>query len=679
MKKMIIILILLFSLHLNSAPISKNEAYKIGEYFLNKIDKSLEKILVREVSMPYWLDISDEFYVFESNNAYVVVAGDDAVVPILAYSDEINFSIADSMPPSLSLLLSQYKEQIKIIRQKKLSATVEIKAQWQELVNKEYKSRSQVGPLLHCTWDQGCKYNALCPIDPAGPCGRVYAGCVATAMAMNMFYYRHPTNPTGNAFHYTNYGLLHVNLNQHTYNYEKMPTVVTDSSYEVAKLIYHCGITVKMGYSPYGSGASMSTAGEQMKIKFGYNPNLSLKQRNDYTDDEWCNMLRSQLDQQIILQYAAYDENSGHAFVCDGYSDNDYFHFNWGWGGYYNGFYYINNLNPGYDFFYGHQAIFDCYPTSPAYTCSHHTLISHSGSLTSSSPHLSQYENNANCTWLIDIPDTLKNITLEVRYFSTLPGDTLYIYKGIDDSGELIAKWSGDNVPTTLVINHNPIFIKFITNSSGTDKGFLIDYFGFPASFCSIFTTYNSPDEIILSDGSGSYNYRPNVYCRWFLYNYNNYEYDFIPVMFDLATGDTLKIYEDFNSGNVLSYSFNKNNPAHSFTSSASRVIFTFITDDYDEGDGFEFFINKKTSISDHFNNDNFQYSIIDDLLYIWIESDLDNDLVLYSLTGQELYHIQSPANLNSPIIVPFNYNEGIYYLKQQNKNKIYLHKIIKL
>lgn len=68
--------------------------------------------------MPYWLDISDEFYVFESNNAYVVVAGDDAVVPILAYSDEINFSIADSMPPSLSLLLSQYKEQIKIIRQK---------------------------------------------------------------------------------------------------------------------------------------------------------------------------------------------------------------------------------------------------------------------------------------------------------------------------------------------------------------------------------------------------------------------------------------------------------------------------------------------------------------------------------------------------------------------------------
>ena len=99
MKKMIIILILLFSLHLNSAPISKNEAYKIGEYFLNKIDKSLEKILVREVSMPYWLDISDEFYVFESNNAYVVVAGDDAVVPILAYSDEINFSIADSMPP----------------------------------------------------------------------------------------------------------------------------------------------------------------------------------------------------------------------------------------------------------------------------------------------------------------------------------------------------------------------------------------------------------------------------------------------------------------------------------------------------------------------------------------------------------------------------------------------------
>ena len=679
MRKLFISLLLLFSVQLFSAPISKNIAYKIAEYYLQLIDKSTEKIVVTEANLPKWLAITDELYVFESNNAYVIISGDDAAVPILAYSDEGTFSNKDSICPGVTIFLTQYKTQIKNIRLNNLSATNEIKAQWDALINKNYKSRTQVGPLLYANWDQGCDYNALCPADPDGPCGHVYAGCVATAMAMNMFYYRYPTNPTGNALHYVpGYGALTVNFNQQSYDYDKMPSAIIDSSYEIAKLIYHCGVAVRMGYSPDGSGAQLSTAASKMKNNFGYNSNLSLKYRDGYLDNEWATMLKEQLDQKIILQYAAFNENSGHAFICDGYSDNDYFHFNWGWSGYYNGFFYINNLNPGYNFEYGHQAIFDCYPVSTNYSCSNNVLTSHEGSITSSAPNLSNYENNMNCTWLINIPDTLARISLTFRYFSTLAGDTLYIYNGNDDNGQILYKFSGDNVPTTLDIYHNPIFIKFVSDSVDTEKGFLIDYHGKPADFCKILTIYNNPTEIVLSDGSGSHNYRPNSSCRWFINNNEGSIYNYNPTLFDLSFGDTLKIYERINSTDVLLYNFHKNNQAHSFSSNASRVIFYFITDDTYQADGFEFTISKQMSITNYQDYEDLKYSIIDDNLYIWINSNLDNDITLYSLSGQEIYHISSSANNDKPIIVPFNYSSGIYFLKQQNSQKTNLFKIAK-
>jgi hypothetical protein len=679
MKKLFVIFLFLISFQLFSAPISKNVAYKIAEYYLKLIDKSGEKVFVSEAYIPKWLGINDELYIFESNNAYVIIAGDDAVIPILAYSDEGIFSNKDSLCPGVAIFLSQYKTQIINIRQNGLTATQEIKSQWDALLNKNYKIRSQVGPLLYAKWNQDCNYNALCPPDPNGPCGHVYAGCVATAMAMNMYYYRHPINPTGNAFYYApGYGALAVNFNQQTYDFNKMPSEIKDSSYEIAKLIYHCGVAVNMGYSPNGSGAQVYNAAEKMKNNFGYNPNLSFKYRDDYSDNQWITMLQNQLDQKIILQYAAYDENSGHAFICDGYSDNDYFHFNWGWSGYYNGFYYINNLNPGYNFNYYHQAIFDCYPTSTSYSCSNHVLTSHSGSITTSAPHLSEYGNNWSCSWLIDVPDTLSRITLTFRYFSTMPGDTLYIYNGNDESGQILNKFSGDNVPSSIDIYNTPIFIKFISDNVDTDKGFLIDYNAVPATFCKILTTYNNPNDIILSDGSGSYNYRPNTNCRWFINNSNASVYNFNPTLFDLSFGDTLKIFERINGSDVLLYNFHKYNQAHSFSSSASRIIFYFITDESYQGEGFEFIVSKQTSITNYEDYDNLKYSIIDNNLFIWIDSDENNQLSLYNLSGQEIYNISTTSNNEKPIIIPFNYSSGVYILKQQNNLKTNLYKIIK-
>ena len=58
---------------------------------------------------------------------------------------------------------------------------------------------------LNTTWDQNCYYNALCPSDnistclnggTPNPCGHVYTGCPATAMAQIMKYWNYPPSVT---------------------------------------------------------------------------------------------------------------------------------------------------------------------------------------------------------------------------------------------------------------------------------------------------------------------------------------------------------------------------------------------------------------------------------------------------------------------------------------------------
>lgn len=496
-----------------SHPIDSVTAHKVAQHFFYYRWGDARQI------KHYPLNPENLIYLFYDDTQMVLVAGDDAVQPILGYSTFFNKE-EENIPPAFKELLSYYEKQIKSIRNSGLEATNEIKQLWQTWLNGTYESssKSSMPPLLHCLWDQGRYYNSLCPYDTAGPGNHVYAGCVATMMGMIMYYYRYPTQPTGYHSYQSPYGTLSVNFNQHQYKYEEMPYQLKSENLMVAKLLYHCGISVDMHYSPHGSGAYMHDVVESMTTHFGYHSSMYLDYKDSYTDNVWINKLKTELNAYHPIPYAGFDTSSGHAFVCDGYDEMDLFHFNWGWSGYYNGYYFINNLNPGYNFSNGQQAIFNCYPSAlynPG-SCANYTMREKSGSIQVGYP-FSNYSNNLQCTWLIDPDDTISGIDLYPAYFATESNnDVLTIYLGSDASAPVFATYSGTSIPSHITIPSQKLYITFTSNTSVTNKGFHIDYYCSTPIFCTINNILTDQSGYI-SDGSGTYPYRENTTCRWIL------------------------------------------------------------------------------------------------------------------------------------------------------------------
>lgn len=297
------------------------------------------------------------FYVFNlvAAKGFVIVAGDDAVMPILAYSIESNFD-PENIPQNTAKWLEGYKKEILFITTHHIEATSLIKAQWQQpgvgnTGNNRPASSTSVTPLVQTKWDQLPYYNALCP-------GGSVTGCVATAMAQVMKYWNYPA--TGTGFHSYNppnngYGTLSANFGNTSYQWGAMPLQVSSTNSAVATLMYHAGVSVDMNYSPQSSGAYVISAQSPvtncaeyaLKTYFGYRSTLQGVERANYTDPQWVALLKTELDAARPVIYAGFGSGGGHCFVNDGYDNNNFFHFNWGWSGAYDGYFQVNALNPG--------------------------------------------------------------------------------------------------------------------------------------------------------------------------------------------------------------------------------------------------------------------------------------------------------------------------------------------
>jgi len=238
---------------------------------------------------------------------------------------------------------------------------------WDEIANFDsspirtnYNSTNDdaVAPLITTTWSQGTYYNTSCPSDAGGPDGHALVGCVATAMGQVMNYWNYPTMGTGShSYVHSTYGTLSANFGATTYGWASMPDPGGASSYNtaLATLLYHCGVSVDMGYGPTGSGASTAQVATSIQTYFGYASSAQYINRSSYTESGWNNILIAELDAGRPMQYRG-QGSGGHSFNCDGYQGTDYFHFNWGWGGYADGYYYLSNLNPGGSTFTDGQA-----------------------------------------------------------------------------------------------------------------------------------------------------------------------------------------------------------------------------------------------------------------------------------------------------------------------------------
>jgi len=316
------------------------------------------------------------YYVFNFPlGGWAIISADDVAHPLIAFSTEGSYSEDDSRPVQFDEWMQNIRTDIRDAVARKAAPQAKVSSNWSRLsvASDQFAPPSLdyaiLGPLLTSEWDQGTNYNALCPVDAAGPGGHVWAGCVATAMAQVMKYHNYPSVGVGSHTYTSNYGLESADFGSTEYDWAAMQLPkLTSSNMAVATLLYHAGVAVDMDYSSSGSGAYVGDAATALKSYFKYADSVSHISRANYTDLQWRNLLLTEINNSRPVIYRGYGAAGGHAFVCDGYNNDiadDYFHFNWGWSGYYNGYFYLNALTPGsYSFTDDQGAIVGIAPTT---------------------------------------------------------------------------------------------------------------------------------------------------------------------------------------------------------------------------------------------------------------------------------------------------------------------------
>ena len=361
-----------------------DRAKKIGELFVKESTSVGKERTAVNTSHSHTFvshDGEPSLYVFNiDGGGFVVVSAEEKVKPVLAYSEKGSFD-ANNVADGFAYTISSYQEEIDYVRKNNIAATEDIVKEWKLVETKgritETKNKS-VPHLLTTTWNQNYPYNSLCPEDTAGNGGHVYAGCVATAMAQVMNYWGHPTKGNG-SYSYVPYNWSYdqiytypeqtANFGETYYHFENMADYLDSLSteeeiYNIALLQWHCGISVEMMYSPEGSGAYSSDVPFAASQFFGYNY-ADMLDMWDYDNEEWAAALKEELDKARPMYYSGQDDEGrgGHAYVCDGYDENNFFHFNWGWGGRDDAYCAIGALNTTKYFFNTwNEAIVNFYP-----------------------------------------------------------------------------------------------------------------------------------------------------------------------------------------------------------------------------------------------------------------------------------------------------------------------------
>ncbi|MCB0397216.1 MAG: thiol protease/hemagglutinin PrtT [Flavobacteriales bacterium] len=286
------------------------------------------------------------YYVFsESNgNGYVIIAGDDAVSPILGYSVEGTFE-PDNLPPAYVFHLNRLSEQIAYAKDHGLKGDEQVMMEWNGNGKTAAVTAIVVSPLIKTRWGQGDPYNMNCPV------GTV-TGCVATGMSQVMYYWNYPANGQGSkTYNSPGEGTQSANFATTYYDWNAMTKTYSSSSSTASKravalLMYHCGVSVSMDYGPSSSAKTVPDALQGYHNHFRY-PEAYTKKRSSYSLSGWIAKFKDELDENAPIHMRGSGGGGGHSWICDGYDSGSRFHMNWGWGGSKDAYFVLDALEPG--------------------------------------------------------------------------------------------------------------------------------------------------------------------------------------------------------------------------------------------------------------------------------------------------------------------------------------------
>ena len=498
--------------------VTLQEAELAADRFLNSQGKTLVRCAKTVTRNAETL-----LYIFNAENAFVVISGDKSAQPVLAFIDHELYNDADNVAP-FEMWLNHYANQIELIKKQHIIQDQNV-AYWQRILSgaPAFRSGDEVEPLMLSKWDQGEFYNYYCPRDLAGPNGRVVTGCVATAMAQLIYYFRFPETGVG-SYSYTdeNYGVQSADYGNTTYNYNAMCDAPTSINTEISKLIYHFGVGVDMHYSPTGSGMNNHSAARVLRTHFRYSPATEYLFR-DSTNLDWDSVIVSHLNRKIPMYYAGWSvpNINGHGFICDGYKTVDssyYFSFNFGWGGYRDGYFYTNSLIvSGSNFNLSQELIVNAYPDTTQYTyptpqplTGTMTLKAGESTFTDGSLSFNNCASGMDYTWNI-VPEVsnMTGISMKIAY-NLASGDTLFVSSpSVNTVHALTAETDTLNVACSCT----SMTVRLVTHSNES-QGFRAHYSTSQEQFCTGTKVFNTPTGHI-EDGSQNADYNNLINCRY--------------------------------------------------------------------------------------------------------------------------------------------------------------------
>lgn len=286
------------------------------------------------------------FYVVapQSGRGFVIVAGDDRVVPVLAYSTRYEAPSYHLMPPNFEAWLRYVDGVVSYVRMHNLSQSEAVGELW----SREFEHSDQT--LLNTArWSQNMPYNIYCPMDGDA---LSLTGCTQTAMAIIMYHHRWPLRAQGVSYAYTTdtKGIYVADRDlNHSYDWDNMLDEYVEGEYNdeqahaVALLMADLGHSFRANYASEATSALPDPS--SLYYSYGYSPSCNFFMRDNYSYEGWNELMRSEIEAGRPIFYSGYTETfEGHAFVLDGFDDSDYFHVNWGWGGVSDGFFKLDGL-----------------------------------------------------------------------------------------------------------------------------------------------------------------------------------------------------------------------------------------------------------------------------------------------------------------------------------------------
>jgi len=460
----------------------------------------------------------------------------------------------------------------------------------------------------------------------------------------------------------------------------------------IALITWHAGIAVDVNYSAAGSFAGMSKVVPAFKDYFKYAGTAKLLYRQFLSYPTWTDKLKTDLDAGQPIIYYGDDGTSGHAWICDGYQGTDMFHMNWGWSGNYNGYFNIDDLNAGgFSPDLNQAAVFGIKPDTSQYPyyCAGQSNVVHYnfGTIEDGSGPVSEYQDDASCSWLISPDDSVQNITLSFTEFNTNPSDKVIIYNGSTIDDPVLGVFSGQAIPSDIISTGPAMLVTFMSDGATTAGGWKAKYNCTLNDFCTGETILTDLSGTI-SDRSNQFQYRNNSSCTWKLIPDCNY-LGMTTLKFTKFNTeekvDRVDIF-DLNSGSLLaSYSGNYAIPPDSVTSPSGKMLIHFTTSPSVRNEGWE-----ATYQVDCYNPGIFEKTIenleiypvpANDILNIgfnlWQRESVQIDII--SVEGKNVYS-ENTCNFTGRFFKNIDVSilsQGIYFIKISTDTAISISKII--